>query len=208
MKANNGNQPSSQWRSNVLLVVIAVGLVAVISLLVEQNRSLKQALASPASSTSRAGAAASARLDKGDVLTGVQLVGNEGQLKSLEEVVGESGGVLAILTTTCQFCLQTLPVWEQLEAELGEIGIPFAAVSLHSPVTTQSYAESNGIPYPVWSLANPGDGVSLKIVGVPVTVVYGRGRRAEAVWNGVLDESQVPAIVAAASTAVKGESHP
>lgn len=195
------------WFSGVIVGFVAVGLCSIIWALVDQNRELKSALAREGTASSANAAFDSAeRLAKGDTLGSVQLIAADGKIEDLAEVMGDNGGVLAVLTTTCPYCLETLPVWEELYETLDAQGIPFIGISLHDRPLTDQYVQQHAIPYRVWSLANIADSRELRIRAVPVTVVYSGAGDVASVWNGLLNASQVPAVarVARGSVAVAG----
>ena len=84
-----------------------------------QNRLLKTELASLRATAS--GSPARGVFATGTPLPAVDLESLDGALDELDAVVGPRG-VIVFLTTTCQYCIRTLPVWTELESQLAERG--------------------------------------------------------------------------------------
>ena len=59
--------------------------------------------------------------------------------------------VVFVFTTTCRYCLATLPVWEQVADFLGRLVPPVQVLglSLDSVPATAEYSQAHGIGFPV-----------------------------------------------------------
>lgn len=82
--------------------------------------------------------------------------------------------VLFFLETTCEFCRQTLPRWEEIADQVrSERGneVRVLGVSIDSTARTLAYARTNDLSFPVAVL--PGDEwlALYRVAGVPLTVV-------------------------------------
>lgn len=116
--------------------------------------------------------------------------------------------VLLVFTTTCGYCLQTIPHWKRLTAELERNapgGVRVYGVSLDAVDETRSYVAEHGLPYPVVALSDSTVIRLYRLYGVPMTLVIGPGgvvadvhRGTYALAGGTPDEGLFERIVAAA----------
>ena len=98
----------------------------------------------------------------------------------------EDGGVVVFLTTTCPYCLETLPSWASLARDLGAAGVPFHGVSFHSADLTEEYVREHDIDWPVWVLPDASVASQVRVASVPFTVLVGPGAVVRQVWLGTL----------------------
>jgi peroxiredoxin len=92
--------------------------------------------------------------------------------------VGEmsDGGrqVLFYFTSTCPYCIQTLPAWKTIASEVRTRDRDVAAVfgiSLDSMDATTRYAAVHALPFPVLRFPDAKTAALYRAVGVPITVV-------------------------------------
>lgn len=88
------------------------------------------------------------QLQPGDQLPELRLVSLDGAETTLPELARQVK-VLAVLTTTCPFCAQSLPAWNDVAEELEGHAMGFAGISLHPVDQTRDYVRDNGIAWPV-----------------------------------------------------------
>ena len=89
---------------------------------------------------------------------------------------GETGRrqVLLVFTTTCGFCLENLPAWKTIVAELGALHAPEVAVygiSLDPEAETRRYVIEHELPFPVLEFPDPRTARLYRAKGVPITLV-------------------------------------
>lgn len=99
-----------------------------------------------------------------------------------EIVVGEAGRhkrqVLAVLTTTCPYCLASLDAWKAIAAALDSIpGASMVGLSLDSADVTARYAREHQLPFPVIRFPDERTRRLYRAGAVPQTLVLdGEGR--------------------------------
>jgi peroxiredoxin len=104
----------------------------------------------------------------------------EGQAATIGEVQGEGRQVLLMYTTTCPYCLSSIPAWKQIKAAadtMTSIRTAVYGVSLDSVDATRQYIAKHGLPYP--TVRFPDDKVAgmYRAGTVPITMVLDeRGR--------------------------------
>lgn len=174
------------WWANALLVIVACTAGAAIWTLVMQNRTLRDAL-----SSSRRTAPESYQL--GEQLPNVGVVDLSGESLELQDLTAEVG-VLAFLTTTCPYCRNSLPVWEDVHSELTSRGLPLIGISFDPLENTRRYADEHSIEWPLYVLASDADRDLLKVGGVPLTISIAPAGVITGVWFGELapeDSTQI-----------------
>lgn len=100
----------------------------------------------------------------------------EGQPTTIGEVPGDSVGrqVLLMYTTTCPYCLSSIPAWKQLKAAADTMTSVRAAVygvSLDSVSVTRDYITKHQLPYPTVRFPNEKLAGMYRAGTVPVTLV-------------------------------------
>ncbi len=107
--------------------------------------------------------------------------------------------MIFIMTTTCPFCRETVPVWKELYTK-AKLHMPVFAISLDSKDSTIAYVERNSISFPVFVSLDAATFKKMnKIVGVPQTVITQGNGKVEKIWNGRLNEEKMEEAAAAAS---------
>lgn len=116
--------------------------------------------------------------------------------------------VLFFFTTTCPYCLQTLPVWKDLDVRLryaDSTNVQVFGISLDSVEVTARFVSTHHLAFPVVRFPDAKTAALYRAVGVPITVVldhdgvvlYGRA--------GALTSSAADSVMAAVREA-KSES--
>lgn len=106
-------------------------------------------------------------------------------------LVGERAGpgAIAVLTTTCDFCEQTLPHWRSMANE-ADGAMNIVALSLDLPAKTARWIQERAPGLDVY-LLDPRDGRALGLEAVPTTIVYDRSKRIVDVRRGAIGYAQV-----------------
>jgi peroxiredoxin len=104
----------------------------------------------------------------------------EGQAATIGELPGEGRQVLLMYTTTCPYCLSSIPAWKQLKAAADTMTSMRAAVygvSLDSVDVTRQYIARHALPYPTVRFPDEKVAGMYRAGTVPVTLVLDeRGR--------------------------------
>ena len=104
----------------------------------------------------------------------------EGQPATIGEVPGEGRQVLLMYTTTCPYCLSSIPAWKQIKAAADTMTSTRAAVygvSLDSADVTRQYITRHGLPYPTVRFPDEKVAGMYRAGTVPITLVLDeRGR--------------------------------
>jgi hypothetical protein len=180
------------WATVVITSAVVVGTLATILSLVQQNRELKAYIGSLATSPA-------ADISPGDPVAAT-LVALDGISHRTDELLPE-GGVVTVFTTTCPYCLETLPVWSQLAATLSSEGIPVIGVSLHDGDLTAAYRDEHHVDWPLYTLdANLGTFAQLR--GVPTTILVDASGHVVESWAGALRPNDLPTIQGAVVSAL------
>ena len=104
----------------------------------------------------------------------------EGQPATIGELPAEGRQVLLMYTTTCPYCLSSIPAWKQLKAAADTMTSVHAAVygvSLDSVDATKQYITQHGLPYQTVRFPDEKVAGMYRAGTVPVTLVLDeRGR--------------------------------
>lgn len=104
----------------------------------------------------------------------------EGQPATLGQVEGEGRQVLLMYTTTCPYCLSSIPAWKQIKAvtdTMTSIRATVYGVSLDSADVTRQYIAKHRLPYPTVRFPDEKTAGMYRAGTVPVTLVLDeRGR--------------------------------
>jgi peroxiredoxin len=118
----------------------------------------------------------------------------EGQPATIGEVPVEGGRqVLLMYTTTCRYCLSSIPAWKRIKAAADTMQSVRAAVygvSLDSVDVTRQYIAKHQLPYP--TVRFPSDKVAgmYRAGTVPITLVLDEQGRAIYTRTGELKDPQ------------------
>ena len=153
--------PSTTLRTISILLALACALVVVLG---RRQTSLNRAYAELKAKVSLA--------YPGYVVPTVRTVTTGGDSVTIGELADTSARqVIFLLTTTCPFCLATLPVWAPLADSARALGFGVVALSLDSLGKTLAYIESHGLKYPVGLLQGWKTIRLLRATAVPQTLV-------------------------------------
>jgi peroxiredoxin len=104
----------------------------------------------------------------------------EGQPATIGEVPGEGRQVLLMYTTTCPYCLSSIPAWKQIKAAadtMTSMRTAVYGVSLDSVDVTRKYIAQHALPYPTVRFPDEKVAGMYRAGTVPVTLVLDeRGR--------------------------------
>ncbi|WP_420126021.1 peroxiredoxin family protein [Longimicrobium sp.] len=98
----------------------------------------------------------------------------EGQPATIGEVPGEGRQVLLMYTTTCPYCLSSIPAWKQIKAvtdTMTSIRAAVYGVSLDSVDVTRQYIAKHALPYPTVRFPDEKVAGMYRAGTVPVTLV-------------------------------------
>jgi thiol-disulfide isomerase/thioredoxin len=173
---------------HLALIVLAVQVV----MLTIQNRKLKQVQS----------ASIADQIKIGDTLTLRQLAVVDPR-KMLDTTSGKQ--LVFIMTTSCPFCKQTLPIWNELAARVTH-SISVIGISLDSRDSTLAYMKSNDISFPLAISLDVGKFKKMnKITGAPITLIRESGGKVLQLWIGKLDKQK--ALEVEASTSIDPVGH-
>ena len=104
----------------------------------------------------------------------------EGQAATIGEVPGEGRQVLLMYTTTCPYCLSSIPAWKQIKAAadtMTSMRTAVYGVSLDSVGVTRQYIAQHALPYQTVRFPDEKVAGMYRAGTVPVTLVLDeRGR--------------------------------
>lgn len=116
--------------------------------------------------------------------------------------------VLFVYTTTCPYCLKSLPAWKQIESTLDTLSAAKAqvyGVSLDSIEVTRRYAQRHALPYPTVRFPEEKLVSMYRAGAVPVTMVLDEEGRTIYARVG---EISTPVVVDSVIAAVKWKPEP
>lgn len=161
-----------------ILHVVVVVLCIEVAILSRQNSLLKKSQ----------GGTAPELLQAGDhfALKGLRAATEESVLDSTRETQ-----LVFVLTTTCPFCREMIPVWNEL-ASRARHRVGVIAVCLDSLERAKKFAHENRISYPLFVPNNVQEFRKLnKAYGVPKTLIRQKDGSVRNVWNGKLTVDQL-----------------
>ncbi len=113
-----------------------------------------------------------------------QVADNDIRIKDLEgrehSLTEWSGKILVVnfWATWCPPCVVEIPVFIQLQNELGSRGLQFVGIALDDPQAAGKFAQERGVNYPVLAgedeVSQLMQGLGNQIGALPYTVVFGR----------------------------------
>jgi len=110
--------------------------------------------------------------------------------------------VLFVFTTTCPYCLATLPAWERIAEAAGaeaSTRVQVLGISLDSATATGAYVTQHGLTFPVLTFPDDKTARLYRADAVPVTVVVDPDGRVILGRPGGLTDAAVDSILAAVS---------
>lgn len=118
----------------------------------------------------------------------------EGQPATIGEAPAEGGRqVLLMYTTTCPYCLSSIPAWKQIKAAADTMTSVRAAVygvSLDSVDVTRKYIAQHRLPYPTVRFPNEKVAGMYRAGTVPITLVLDEQGRTIYTRTGELKDPQ------------------
>jgi hypothetical protein len=176
-------------KKNVLFITFGLLLILTNSLLMQQNRQLKEAISEGVRSL---------ELARGTYLPPLDGLDPEGRPVTLGYEAEARKTLLLVFSAGCRACKQNMPNWRLIRERLG-LALRVAAVSLW-PEGAKQYVATHGLD-DLTVVVDPeaGDKVSYKLAHTPQTILVGPGGRVEGVWTGLLDADAVEQIVSAAT---------
>jgi hypothetical protein len=168
-------------------LVAGLGAVAVLWGLIQQNRLLKDLVATQY-------AAPPTRIEPGATLANTLLIDPTGNQVESVELYAEKRGVVAFLTGTCQSCEDSLAEWATLAKDLEGRGLAFHAVVFGSQGEVFSFEQRDGAGVSWW-IADLNAAAALGVDAVPMTALYERGGSVVNVWRGELTRERREALL-------------
>lgn len=132
----------------------------------------------------------------------------EGQAATIGEVPGEGRQVLLMYTTTCPYCLSSLPAWKQIAAAadtMTSIRAAVYGVSLDSVDATRQYIARHALPYPTVRFPDEKVAGMYRAGTVPITLVLDERGRAIYTRTGELKD---PAAIDSVMQAIRWRPAP
>lgn len=114
--------------------------------------------------------------------------------------------LLILLTSTCPFCRETLPVWKGLAERLSGLssagqGVRVLGLTTDSMSVATKYAEANDLPFPLVPFPNRKLASLYRGFTVPQTIVIDAEGRVVFARHGVIGTAQAADSIVAALTA-------
>lgn len=125
----------------------------------------------------------------------------EGGAATIGELPAEGRQVLLMYTTSCPYCLSSIPAWKQLTSAVDtmkSIRAEVYGVSLDSVDLTRQYITRHGLPYPTLRFPNEKVAAMYRSGTVPVTLVLDENGRTIYSRTGELKEKiAIDSVIAA-----------
>lgn len=124
-----------------------------------------------------------------------------GQAATIGELPAEGRQVLLMYTTTCPFCLSSIPAWKQITSAVDtmkSIRATVYGVSLDSADVTRQYITKHGLPYPTVRFPDEKVAGMYRAGTVPVTLVLDeRGRTIYSRTGELREKVAIDSVIAA-----------
>ena len=125
----------------------------------------------------------------------------EGGTATIGELPGEGRQVLLMYTTTCPFCLSSIPAWKQVTAAVDTMTGTRATVygvSLDSADVTRQYIVKHGLPYQTVRFPSQRVAGMYRAGTVPVTLVLDeQGRTIYSRTGELKEKAAIDSVIAA-----------
>jgi peroxiredoxin len=113
----------------------------------------------------------------------------------------EARQVLFLFTTTCPYCLRSIPAWRQIAAGARVAGYQAYGIGLDSLQLVRTYVESHGVDYPVLTFPERRLSRLYRAGAVPETLVLdGEGRILYARRGEITSKVTVDSVLAVVRT--------
>lgn len=125
----------------------------------------------------------------------------DGRPVTIGSLPAEGRQVLFVYTTTCPYCLATLPAWKRIAATVDTIRRPRAevyGVSLDSVEVTRQYSERHALPYPTIRFPEDKLVAIYRAGAVPLTLVLDeQGRTIYSRLGELKGEAAIDSVISA-----------
>jgi len=125
----------------------------------------------------------------------------EGEPVTIGSLPAEGRQVLLVYTTTCRFCLASLPAWKQLTATLDTMTSPRVqvyGVSLDSVGVTRAYSARHALPYRTVRFPEAKLESMYRASAVPLTLVLDeQGRTVYSRLGQLSEQAAIDSVIAA-----------
>jgi peroxiredoxin len=125
----------------------------------------------------------------------------EGGTATIGQLPAEGRQVLLMYTTSCPFCLSSIPAWKQITAAVDTMKGTHAVVygvSLDSVDATRQYITKHGLPYPTLRFPDAKVSSMYRAGTVPVTLVLDeQGRTIYSRTGELKEEIAIDSVIAA-----------
>jgi len=135
-------------------------------------------------------------LHPGDVVDDIRVETLDRQNQILTFKGPHSSYLLFVLSTSCPYCLATIPKWKSI-TEQTKNDCYILGLSLHDVDRTIQYMQDKDLPFYVMSVTDVEFPGIFHLSGVPATYLIGAGGVVQNTWAGKLDNGQVEEIIAA-----------
>lgn len=185
----NEERPRRAWGFNAFLMVACGVLCVLVVLLAIQNLRLKKQLSAPAALPESA-------LQSGESLGALSLTDEAGETRPLEFGQGEARTLLLVFSVQCGACEKTLPVWEEMVRNLGQVpGLRIVGVQTDpssGPGADPGTLLTPSVPFTVYRVDYQASADAMaQIPAIPATIVLDPHGVVEKVWFGILGDAQV-----------------
>lgn len=160
------------------LHIAIIVLAAQVVLFADQNRKLKERMSSPQQD----------HFKEGESLALGELIPvNDGVFPK----VFEQDQLIFVMTTTCPFCKESLPLWKALAVDHAR-DFSVLAISLDEKEQTLKYVEEQGIDFPVFLPADMQEfKKQMKSTAVPKTIIRAKDGRVRRIILGRLKKENM-----------------
>jgi len=183
-------QQSSKWLyvSGTIVIII---LVVDVGFLTDKVRRLEKQIlsSSPISQVEP--------LHPGDVIDAITVESLDGNKQPLAFNTSHSKYLLFVMSSTCTYCLATIPKWKSITARTKNDCF-ILGLSLHDVDRTIQYKQDKDLPFYVMSVTDVEFPKKFHLSGVPATFLIGEGGIVQQTWAGKLEDDQVEEIVSLA----------
>lgn len=169
---------SGRRLTQVLFLLLIVGLCVANGLLIKQNRNLKAAIAGNQPEF----------LKPGDHV-GSFAANTLSDERQTVNYAASTKTVLLVFRPGCPACERTLPYWKEIKTVCDRKGYQIFGISLDSTANTSDFLKANGLNLEVFPGPNAQFKNTYKLNLTPLTIVIANDGKVEKVWPGALTEN-------------------
>ncbi len=134
------------------------------------------------------------KVGEGFTLSGIEMMNGHNMIDSTSQ------SIIFVFTTSCPFCMKSLPYWKLLASMAQSAGIEVLGVSIDSREKTTVLVRDSSLSFPVANALDPQRFSRVNhLPSIPETILRSKEGIALRIWSGPIEEKSLAEVVQAIS---------